>query len=84
MLAVFAEVVCALAIVLGVATRLAAIPLVATMLVAAVLVHTDDSWAKTELAVIYMVPFLAIVFTGAGKFSFDASYGPRMRGRFRR
>jgi putative oxidoreductase len=84
MLAVFAEVFCALAVVFGIATRLAAIPLVITMLVAALLVHSDDPWAKMELSIIYLVPFLTIVFTGPGKFSFDASYGGKLRGRLRR
>lgn len=80
-LAVFAEVFCALGIIFGVLTRLAAVPLVATMLVAALLVHSDDTWVKTELAVIYLIPFLAIALTGPGKFSVDASYGPLFRKR---
>ena len=83
-LAVFAEVFCALGIIFGAMTRLATIPLIATMLVAALLVHSDDSWAKTELAMIYLIPFLTIVFTGPGKFSVDAAYGPLLRRRSRR
>jgi putative oxidoreductase len=71
-LAVFAEVFCAAAVIAGFATRLAAIPLVVTMLVAAFVVHADDPWAKKELALLYVVPFLTLVFTGPGKFSFDA------------
>jgi putative oxidoreductase len=71
-LAVFAEVFCAAAVVVGVATRWVSIPLVITMLVAAFVVHGDDPWAKKELALVYAAPFLTLVFTGAGKFSFDA------------
>ena len=71
-LAVFAEVFCAAAVMVGIATRLAAIPLVVTMLVAAFVVHSDDPWAKKELALLYVAPFLTLVFTGPGKFSFDA------------
>ena len=71
-LAVFAEVFCAAAVMLGVATRLAAIPLAMTMLVAAFAVHAGEPWAEKELAVLYAAPFLALVFTGPGKFSFDA------------
>src|SRR5690348_16682934 len=48
MLAVFAEGFCTLLIMLGLLTRLAAIPVLATMLVAAVLVHADDPWSKKE------------------------------------
>lgn len=80
-LAIFAEVFCALGIIFGVLTRLAAIPLITTMLVAALLVHSDAAWAKTELSVIYLIPFLAIALTGPGKFSVDASYGPLFRRR---
>jgi putative oxidoreductase len=58
--------------VLGVATRFAAVPLAVTMLVAAFAIHADDPWAKKELALLYAVPFVTLVFTGAGKFSVDA------------
>jgi putative oxidoreductase len=71
-LAVFAEAFCAAAVMIGLATRIAAIPLVVTMLVAAFVVHSDDPWAKKELALLYVAPFLTLMFTGPGKFSFDA------------
>jgi len=71
-LAVFAECFCAALVVVGAATRLAALPLVVTMLVAAAVVHADDPWAKKEFALIYLVPFLTLAFTGAGPFSLDA------------
>lgn len=74
-LAVFAEVICALAVVLGVFTRVAAIPLVITMVVAAFIIHGDDPFAKKEFALLYAIPFLTLVFTGAGKFSLDAKLG---------
>ena len=72
-LTVFAEFFCAAAVVLGVATRFAAVPLAVTMLVAAFAIHADDPWAKKELALLYAVPFVTLVFTGAGKFSVDAT-----------
>lgn len=71
-LAVFAEVFCSTAVVLGLLTRAAVIPLMTTMLVAATIVHADDPWAKKEFALIYLVPFAALLFTGAGPFSLDA------------
>ena len=49
-LAVFAEFFCAIAIVLGLATRLAAIPLVINMLVAGFIVHAADPWKRKERA----------------------------------
>lgn len=71
-LTIFAEVFCSIAIILGLATRLVAIPLIITMFVAAFIIHADDPWQKKEFGLLYLVPFLALVFTGAGRFSLDA------------
>lgn len=70
--AVGAEVGCAALLVLGLATRVAALPLAFTMGVAAFVVHADDPWAKKELALVYLAMSLALVFTGAGRLSIDA------------
>ncbi len=70
-LAFFAEVVCAALIVVGLFTRLACVPLVITMLVAAVVVHGADPWAKKELAVVFAVAFGALAMTGPGRLSLD-------------
>ena len=74
-LAVFGEFFCSLAILFGFATRLAAIPPLITMLVAAFLIHTDDPWAKQEHALLFAIPFVALIFTGAGSISLDAVIG---------
>ena len=71
-LAVFAEVVCAALLVLGVATRFAALNLLVTMLVAALLIHGDDPFSKKELALAYATMFAALVCTGGGRYSADA------------
>jgi putative oxidoreductase len=71
-LTIFAEVFCSIAIILGLATRLVAIPLIITMSVAVFIIHADDPWQKKEFALLYLVPFLTLVFTGAGRFSLDA------------
>ena len=73
-LAVFAEVGCAVAIAFGLATRLAAIPLLITMLVAAIIIHGDDPWAKKEFALLYALPCLTLMLTGAGRYSLDARF----------
>lgn len=78
-LAVFAELFCSALIVTGLATRLAAIPLVITMWVAAFGRHAADPWSKKELAIVYSVAFLALVFTGPGVFSLDRVLGPFYR-----
>jgi len=72
-LATFAEFFCAIAIVLGLATRLAAIPLVINMSVAGLIVHAADPWKRKELAFAYLVFFVTLLFTGGGKFSLDAA-----------
>lgn len=70
-LAVFAEVVCALLVVVGAFTRLAVVPLLFTMAVAFFVVHGDDPWKKKELAAVYFAVFLPLLFSGAGPWSVD-------------
>lgn len=70
-LAIFAEVLCALLIIIGLGTRFAAAPLLVTMLVAAFVVHADDPWNKKEFALLYAIPFLTLLFTGGGRFALD-------------
>jgi putative oxidoreductase len=52
-------------------TRLAAIPLLITMLVAVLIVHSADAFGNKELALLYAVIYLTLIFTGGGKFSAD-------------
>ncbi len=47
-LAVFAEVICSLFILLGLGTRLAAVPLIITMLIAVFSIHGADSFVKRK------------------------------------
>ena len=74
-LTIFAELVCSALVVLGLFTRWAAFVLAFTMVVAAFVVHGDDPLKKKEFALIYLAPFLALVFTGAGRASLDAAFG---------
>lgn len=76
-LVVFAEFFCAIALILGFATRLAAFPLVINMLMAVLVIHSDDPWGKKEFALLYAVPFITLLFTGGGKYSLDAIVWPR-------
>jgi putative oxidoreductase len=72
-LAVIAEVIAPIFIILGYKTRLATIPAIATMFVAAFIVHLNDGFGKQELSVIYLVSFLLISILGPGKISIDKS-----------
>jgi putative oxidoreductase len=78
-LATFAEFVCSILLILGLLTRLAALPLLVTMVVAALVIHADDPWSKKELALLYAVPFLSLLFTGPGNFSLDDVIGRKRR-----
>lgn len=70
-LAVLAEFFCSVAIGFGFATRLATIPLIITMITAAFVIHGGDPWGKKELAILYLIPYIALLFTGAGRYSID-------------
>lgn len=70
-LAVFAEFFCALAIVLGWKTRLFSIPLIFTMLVAALIIHGSDPLADKEMAILYLGGFAVLAFMGGGRLSID-------------
>lgn len=70
-LAVFAEFFCSILVGLGIGTRLAAIPLIVTMSVAAFIAHSSDPFGRKELALLYLVVFVFLLFTGSGKFSVD-------------
>lgn len=70
-LAVFSEVVCAIFLILGLKTKWAAVPLAITMFVAGFLVHASDPFKIKEKAILYMLIYISLFFTGAGKFSVD-------------
>lgn len=69
--AVFAEFVCSLLVILGLGTRLAVIPLIATMTVVALIVHWPDGFARQELPLLYLTGYILLFFTGGGKYSLD-------------
>lgn len=70
-LAVIGEAICPLLIIIGFKTRLAAIPTIITMAVAAFVIHGADPIATKEKALLYLIGFTVIALTGAGKFSVD-------------
>ena len=70
-LAVFAEFVCAVLVLIGLGTRLAVIPIMITMAVAALIVHASDGFGRQELPLLYLFGFLLLFFTGSGKYSLD-------------
>jgi putative oxidoreductase len=68
-LAVFAEVICGLALILGLGGRLPAVVLSVFFLVAFFMIHGGDAFGERELAFVYLVVFTAMAFTGPGRYS---------------
>lgn len=67
-----AEFIAALFIVLGLLTRLSAVPLIVAMSVAAFVAHASDPLQVKELSLIYLTIFATLLITGAGKYSLDS------------
>jgi putative oxidoreductase len=70
-LVVFAEFFCSVLIGIGLGTRLASIPLMITMGVAAFITHGADPFARKELAILYLLFYLILLVLGSGKYSMD-------------
>jgi putative oxidoreductase len=78
-LAVFAELVCSILLIIGLLTRLAIIPLIITMLVAVFIVHAADGFEKQELPALYLGVYIVLIINGAGKYSVDRLIAKRKR-----
>lgn len=76
-LVAFAEFLCSVFVILGFATRLSAIPVIITMLVAAFVVHADDAFFAKELPLVYATIFFVIALVGAGRYSVDNALSSR-------
>lgn len=74
-LAVFAEFFCSILLVVGFLTRFAALMLSITMAVAFFMAHKGalSGAASGELAMVYLIGFLALLFTGPGRLALDKS-----------
>ena len=78
-LAIFAEVACAILVMIGFKTRLATIPLMITMLVAAFYAHAADPFGEKELPLLFFTVFGSILISGAGTYSVDQAIGGRKK-----
>src|SRR5258706_9612026 len=70
-LAIFAEFFCSIGVMLGLATRIATIPLIVTMSTAVFIIHANDAFAKKQPALLFLVGFVALLLLGPGKLSVD-------------
>jgi putative oxidoreductase len=70
-LIIFAEFFCSILIILGLFTRLATIPLIVGMAVAAFVIHGNDPLAVRELSLLYLSLYVSLAFLGPGGYSLD-------------
>ena len=74
-LTIFAEFFCGVFILLGLFTRLACIPLIISMSVALGYAHKFDFFNTGEKATLFLLGYIALLFTGPGKISLDRFIG---------
>ena len=70
-LALIGEVVAPILIIIGFKTKLATIPAIITMFVAAFIVHLNDDFGTKEKALLYLVGFVVVFLAGPGKYAID-------------
>ncbi len=81
-LVIFAEAVCSILLMLGLATRFASIVLIISMSVAAFVALADQPFAKKELSLLYLVFLIGFFLVGGGKYSLDSLIGRKGRSRY--
>lgn len=70
-LAIFGEMACSMAFIIGLFYRLVMIPMIFTMAMAFFIIHGSDPFAVRELAFIYLVIFILMYIIGPGKYAID-------------
>ena len=71
-LVVFAEFFCSMFLILGLFTRLAAIPLIIATLVMVFKAHNGDVFGDGETAAIYLSGYIVLLLVGPGRVSVDS------------
>jgi len=71
-LVIFAEVGCSILVITGFFARLACLPIIFNMGVAAFVFHDKDPFQVKELALLFLGLFIVIFLTGPGKFALDS------------
>lgn len=70
---VFGEVAVPILLILGLFTRVAAVVEIGLFLVIAFVIHGSDPFGDKEHALLYLIPALTLLLTGAGEYSLDAA-----------
>jgi putative oxidoreductase len=74
-LVIFAEFFCSCLIIFGLFTRLACIPLIITTCVIVFYSNHGNVFGKGEVAALYLIGYLALIFFGPGSVSVDKVIG---------
>lgn len=74
-LVVFAELICAALVLIGLFTRFAAIPVVIVLSVALFMAHKGLIFGEGQSAALFLFGYLAILILGPGKISVDGMSG---------
>lgn len=78
-LVAFAEGICAFFVLLGLWTRVALIPLIINFIVVVFVAHANDPFGDKELGLFFLITFVTLFLTGAGKYSLDGKFDKRKR-----
>ena len=70
---VFGEVAGPILLILGLFTRVAAVGGIGLFFVIAFVIHGSDPFGDKEHALLYLIPALTLLLTGAGEYSLDAA-----------
>ncbi len=70
--AVLAEFFCSILLALGLFTRAALVPLIFTFVMICFVVHGDDPIKEKENAILFLLGYIVLFFTGSGRYSVDA------------
>jgi putative oxidoreductase len=71
-LVIFAEFFCSMFLILGLFTRLAAIPLIIATCVMVFKAHNSDVFGDGETAALYLTGYIVLLLVGAGRVSVDS------------
>lgn len=71
-LTVFSELVCSVLVIIGLLTRPALAVLIVTMLIIIFVIHAGQPLSEREHAFSFLIPFIALLLLGPGRFSLDA------------
>lgn len=79
LLAVFAEVLCSMALIMGFLHRLVLIPIAFTMGMAFFCILGSEPFAAKELPFVYLVLAVTLFLAGPGRFSLDSAIGSKIK-----